>query len=37
LTVTPATAPMAAGVSDESADREVYTGAVLGALLRREL
>jgi len=37
LTVTPASALMPASVSDESVDREVSTGAVLGALLRRDL
>jgi ABC-2 type transport system permease protein len=37
LTITPATAPTHASVSDQSVDREVSTGAVLGALLRRDL
>ena len=37
MTVTPASALMPASVSDESLDREVSTGAVLGALLRRDL
>jgi len=37
LTITPATALTHASVSDQSVDREVSTGAVLGALLRRDL